>query len=110
MKAGSIVPLCADSIEHSGSLEDATWEIRVWPGSDGQFTIYEDAGDNYDYEQGAYSLIRLTWNDRRQELTIHRREGSYMPSNNKKTLRIRLAGTDRIREVSYGGKQLVVKL
>ena len=110
VKAGSIVPLCADSIEHSGSLEDATWEIRVWPGSDGQFTIYEDAGDNYDYEQGAYSLIRLTWNDRRQELTIHRREGSYMPSNNKKTLRIRMAGTDRIREVSYGGKQLVVKL
>ena len=34
-------------------------ELRVYPGADGKFTLYEDENDNYNYEKGAYSTITL---------------------------------------------------
>lgn len=52
-------------------------ELRVYAGADGDFNLYEDAGDSYDYEKGAYSTIPLHWNDKAATLTIGAREGQY---------------------------------
>ena len=38
-------------------------EIRVYEGANGEFTLYEDENDNYNYEKGVYSTITFTWND-----------------------------------------------
>ena len=52
-------------------------EIRVYPGADGTFTLYEDEGDNYNYERGVYSTIPFQWNDQKRTLTIGARQGDY---------------------------------
>jgi alpha-D-xyloside xylohydrolase len=52
-------------------------ELRVYPGTDGQFVLYEDEGDNYNYEKGAYSTINIIWNERTRILTIGERQGSF---------------------------------
>ena len=52
-------------------------ELRIYPGADGTFTLYEDEGDNYNYEKGKYTIILMQWNDSRRTLTIGDRQGNY---------------------------------
>ncbi|NJK85936.1 MAG: DUF5110 domain-containing protein [Bacteroidales bacterium] len=61
VKAGSIVPM-GPFIQYASEKIDPI-EIRVYPGADGLFNLYEDEGDTYNYEKGAYSIIPFTWND-----------------------------------------------
>lgn len=81
VKAGSIVPM-GPNIEYATESADPI-EIRIYPGQDGAFTLYEDAGDGYAYEDGHYATIALTWNDAQKQLTIGARNGSYdgMPAS-----------------------------
>lgn len=76
VRAGSIVPI-APVMQYVDEVPDAPYEIRIYRGADCQFTIYEDAGDGYDYERGAYALIPLTWDDERGELLIGERQGRF---------------------------------
>ena len=55
----------------------APYEIRIYRGANGAFSLYEDAGDGYDYEHGAFALVDFTWNDARSELTIGARKGGF---------------------------------
>ena len=43
----------------------------------GEFTLYEDEGENYDYEHGAHSVIPIRWDDKTGKLMIGDREGSF---------------------------------
>jgi alpha-D-xyloside xylohydrolase len=58
-------------------IPDAPYEIRIYRGADGEFALYEDAGDNYDYEKGGYAIVQLSWDDDRGELLIAGRKGSF---------------------------------
>ena len=63
--------------QHSGDAPDAALEIHVYPGRDAAFLLYEDEGDGYAYESGAYSMIELTWDDTTRCLTVGERVGAY---------------------------------
>ncbi len=76
VRAGSILPL-GPEMEYVGQKSWEQIELRVYPGADGTFTLYEDEGDNYNYEQGTYSTIAFTWNDRSRTLSVGQRQGSY---------------------------------
>ncbi len=74
--AGSIVPL-GPVVRHASESCDVPWVLHVFPGADGSFDIYEDAGDGYGYEQGEYTWQHLTWDDAKADLTVHPVQGSY---------------------------------
>ncbi|KRT17874.1 hypothetical protein ASU31_00850 [Pedobacter ginsenosidimutans] len=76
VKAGSIVPFAAAQ-QYSDEQPDAPIEIRIYPGKDGNFTLYQDEGENYNYEKGHFSTTKLTWDDKARILTIGNRNGSY---------------------------------
>ncbi len=76
VRAGSIIPL-GPTEQWTGEKPDAPIEFRVYPGADATFSLYEDEGTNYNYEKGSYSIIPIKWNDRRRELTIGKRVGSF---------------------------------
>lgn len=76
MRAGTILPL-ARKRQYARVADWDTLQIRVYPGQDGEFTLYEDEGDSYRYEQGKRSTIKLTWNDAASQLTIGQRDGSF---------------------------------
>ena len=83
VRAGSIIPI--GPIEQwANQKPDAPMEIRVYPGADATFSLYEDEGTNYNYEKGAYSIIPMKWNDRDHKLTIGKREGSYSGMPNRR--------------------------
>jgi len=75
VRAGSILPL-GPVVEYAGQAADPI-EIRIYPGADGDFNLYEDEGDSYRYEHGAHAIIPIHWDDANRTVTIGAREGSY---------------------------------
>jgi alpha-D-xyloside xylohydrolase len=76
VRAGSIVPL-GPVRQYADAPSDEPLELRVYPGRDGTFTLYDDAGDGYGYLQGERSTIVIDWNQRRGTLRIGARVGAY---------------------------------
>ena len=68
VRAGSIIPM-AEGLQYADQSPEGPLEIRVYPGADAKFTLYEDAGDGYGYERGEYTATCLEWDDARQELS-----------------------------------------
>ena len=75
VRAGSILPL-GPVIEYVGQAADPI-ELRIYPGADGDFTLYEDEGDSYRYENGAHATIAMHWNDAARTLNLGERQGSF---------------------------------
>jgi len=87
VKAGSIVPL-GPTLQHSSEKPADTLEIRVYPGADAHFTLYEDEGTNYQYETGAYATIDFTWDQAKQQLTIGPQQGTFPGSLKQRIFQI----------------------
>ena len=49
--------------------------MRIYTGYNSEFLLYEDENDNYSYEDGAYAIIHIRWNEKNQTLIIGNREG-----------------------------------
>ena len=76
VRAGSILPL-GPQMQWSDEKPADLIHILVYEGADGQFTLYEDEGTNYNYEKGKYATITFTYDDTRRQLTISKRKGSF---------------------------------
>jgi alpha-D-xyloside xylohydrolase len=87
IKAGSIVPM-GSFLQYATEKPADPIELRIYPGAAGQFTIYEDENDNYNYEKGVHSTITLLWNDLTKTLTIKKREGSFPGMIMKRTFNV----------------------
>jgi len=119
VKAGSILPI-GPKVQYATEKKWDNLEIRVYPGADGEFTLYEDENDNYDYEKGAYSTITFKWDNEKKTLTINDRQGSFpgMLTERKFNIVKVAAGTgtgmDAVttydKVVTYNGKKVVVNL
>jgi len=87
VKAGSIIPM-GKFIQYAGQKSADTLEIRVYKGADGKLDLYEDEGDNYNYEKGKYTVIPFRWDEHRQTLTIGEKEGNFPGSLIRRTFNI----------------------
>ena len=76
VRAGSILPL-GPEMQYVGEKAWDNLELRVYPGANGIFLLYEDEGDGYNYEKGVYSVIQFRWNEKFRALTISDRQGHY---------------------------------
>ena len=85
IRAGSIIPM-GPEIQYANERAD-TIELRVYPGASGSFTMYEDEGDNYNYETGKYATIPITY-DGDKTVTIFARNGSFPGMDQKKVFNI----------------------
>jgi len=118
VRAGSIVPMGPD-LQYSGEKPADPIELRIYPGANGQFSLYEDEGNGYDYEKGAYAQIPVSWDDAKQELTLGAREGDFPGMLKTRVFRIVVVSPgkgvgiepeSRALEVSYDGHAVVQKL
>ncbi|MEO8750957.1 MAG: DUF5110 domain-containing protein, partial [Allobranchiibius sp.] len=76
VRAGTILPL-GPQVQHT---EEDPWgplELRIYPGADASFDLYEDAGDGYGYEVGEFAFVPIRWDDDAQTLTVQPREGDF---------------------------------
>jgi alpha-D-xyloside xylohydrolase len=106
VRAGAILPLGPD-IEWSTEKPADPIELRVFPGADGNFTLYEDENDNYDYEKGVYATIPFRWDDATRTLTIGARRGSFPGMLQTRTFRVAINGGPG-KTVDYSGAEVSV--
>lgn len=76
IRAGSILPMTGVG-QCAQEAEGFALELHVYPGADGRFVLYDDAGDGYDYEAGAYAQVPITWTDKTSTLTLDARQGTF---------------------------------
>ena len=108
VRAGSILPL-GPEMQYVGEKTWDNLELRVYPGADGSFTLYEDEGDSYNYEKGQYATITFLWNDRSRSLTVGVRKGSYPGMLQKRQFTIVLPD-GQSKQIDYDGSEQRVKL
>jgi len=76
IRPGSIIPM-GPFLQYSSEKPADPIELRVYRGANGKFTIYEDEGDNYNYEKGKFATIPITWNEAKHTLEIGKRAGEF---------------------------------
>jgi alpha-D-xyloside xylohydrolase len=87
VRAGSIVPM-GPRMEWTTERPADPIELRIYPGADGDFVLYEDENDGYAYEKGAHATIALHWDDGIKTLTISPREGSFLGMLKERTFKV----------------------
>lgn len=108
VRAGSIVPFGPD-VQYTGEKKWDNLTLCIYPGENGSFTLYEDEGDNYNYEKGAYTEIPMTWNNASKTLTIGTRKGAYNGMLEQRRFTVKTIDGNS-KTVTYTGKKIKVKL
>ncbi|GAA4300460.1 glycoside hydrolase family 31 protein [Aestuariibaculum suncheonense] len=119
VKAGAIIPF-GPKVQYANEKPWDSIEIVVYEGAHGEFNLYEDEGDNYNYETGKKSIIKFSWDDTNKMLTINQREGSFKGMLEKRHFKISkvskeekinpLSSKKNFKLVSYDGKEIKLKL
>jgi alpha-D-xyloside xylohydrolase len=114
VRAGSIIPM-SPVMQYATEKPDAPYEIRIYPGANAAFTIYEDDNETYNYEKGQYATYDLMWDDAAKTLSIGPRKGSFPGMASKRQLKVVLAASgqnagineasDSVKSVLYTGQE-----
>ena len=106
LRAGSILPL-GPEMQYVGEKAWDNLELRLYPGADGSFTLYEDEGDSYNYEKGVYSTIAFRWNNAKKTLTIGARQGNYPGMLTSRTFTV-VWPDGTTKQINYQGQEIII--
>lgn len=119
VKAGSIIPM-GPEVEYATQKLNKNIELRIYPGADGKFTLYEDENDGYNYEKGKYATFTFSWNDKLHTLHVTDTKGSFAGQLKDRKIKVVLvrdghgAGSAEVadgdKRFSYEGKAMDVRL
>jgi alpha-D-xyloside xylohydrolase len=118
IKAGTILPL-GPKVQYASEKKWDNLEIRIYPGADAEFTLYEDENDNYNYEKGIYSTIQFKWFDKTKTLTIGECKGTFPGMLTTREFNFVVVESGKgvgdtsakvNKKIVYKGKQLTLKL
>ncbi|MGZ3938160.1 MAG: TIM-barrel domain-containing protein [Flavisolibacter sp.] len=116
VKAGSIIPM-GKFQQYTSEKPMDTLEIRIYTGAAGRFDLYNDEGNNYNYEKGKYTIIPFGWNEEQQVLTIGKRQGGFIGAVKKCIMNIvwvdesngqGIQMSSKSKPVIYTGEQITV--
>lgn len=101
VKEGSILPMGPD-LQYTDQRPADTITLYVYTGRDANFTLYEDEGNNYNYEKGRFATIPFHYDQTGGTLTIGQRNGLFPGMLLKRSFRIECIG--RSKQLPAGGK------
>ncbi|MFI3282741.1 MAG: TIM-barrel domain-containing protein [Rikenellaceae bacterium] len=109
VRGGSIIPI-GPKLQYADEPTEEPTLIRVYPGKDGEYTLYLDDNFTNDYERGVYSEVEFTYSEGRGELTISKGEGDYIDfTANPMTFVVEMVGQDGDQTVAFDGSNKKVK-
>jgi alpha-D-xyloside xylohydrolase len=98
VRAGAVLPLAPYGLRSASERVDS-YELRVYPGADGSFALYDDDGETYEYEKGVYALVPIEWVDAERKLVLGEKRGLYeLPSLTFKVVLVREGKGVGVRE------------
>jgi alpha-D-xyloside xylohydrolase len=119
VRAGSIVPM-GPFLQYATEKLPDPLEIRIYPGANAEFMLYEDENDNYNYEKGSFATIKFQWNDATRTFSVSKRQGSYPGMINERIFNIIVVGRSKgsgvglvqapDKTIQYNGQEVIVKL
>jgi alpha-D-xyloside xylohydrolase len=110
VRAGAIIPM-GPVVQYATEQPGAPYEVRIYPGADGKFTIYEDDNETYAYEKGQSARYDVSWNDAKRTLTLGPRRGSFAGMVKDRTLNIVVIGNRApARTIVYHGRTVNVTI
>ncbi|MGZ3306213.1 MAG: TIM-barrel domain-containing protein [Asticcacaulis sp.] len=113
VRAGSILPL-GPVIQSTAEATGGELELRVYPGRDGSFALYEDNGLTYAYEGGEHAVTPMRWDDKRNQLVIDHRAGHFAGMTGQRPFEVFRAGAygarDGATHLHYDGSARTVPL
>lgn len=69
VRAGAIIPV--DPVrQYTSEVVSEPTTLKIYPGADGQFTLYDDDGISQEYLKGKGTWTSITWNDKEKKLII----------------------------------------
>ena len=106
VKAGAVLPFYGDEVQNlNGNDEDIY--ATVFPGGDGCFTMYEDAGNDKNYAtEYATTLITSKWSDNAQTVTIAPRTGSYEGMPDQRNFKVKVIASAAPASVTVNGQEV----
>lgn len=107
VKGGSIIAT-VEAAQHSGASVGKPITLTVYPGRDAAFTLYDDAGDAYDFESGECQRIDVNWDEKTRTLTIADAVGTFAGAPAMREFRVALDG--KVKTLSYDGKEKRIRL
>ena len=107
VKEGAIIPM-QSGLSYANEKVEGPMDIKVYPGVDGSFELYEDEGDGYRFEQGEFSLIPFTWTQKTGTLTIGKRTGGFQGMKEERVFRIICESKEY--NLSYSGEVVEIEL
>jgi len=85
-------------------------ELHIYPGSDGRLALYEDDGVSMDHTRGVSSIIHMSWNDARKQLSLALAPGSAMRNFTTRGFRVQLAGSSEVKMLDFHGSAITIDL
>lgn len=110
VRGGQILPM-GPAIEHTAQDTQGELIVHVYTGRDASFSLYEDEGTTYDYEQGAYSLIPMSWDEAHERFTMHERQGSFEGMITERDVTVRLVSPKGVtaHHIRYTGTEITIQ-
>jgi alpha-D-xyloside xylohydrolase len=103
VKAGSILS-CGPEIQYTDEKPADPIRLFIYTGSDGSFTLYEDENVNYNYEEGKFSVIPMSYSEKDRVLTIGKRQGEFPGMLASRTFEIVWIGERRPSGLDFQSK------
>jgi len=106
IKAGSVLPFYGEEVNNLNSNDEDIY-VTVFPGGEGCFEMYEDAGNDKDYaESYATTHISSRWNSNVQTVTIAPRKGSYEGMPAEREFKVKVLASEAPVNVTVNGENV----
>ena len=106
VRAGAVLPL-GPGKQYVAEKSDEPLTVKVYPGADGSFMVYEDDGRSFNYRRGEWMGIDISWNDAGRVLRMKLASGSKMLPPLRRAIQIKVA--EKQKEVEFNGRPLEVR-
>ena len=105
VKAGAVLPFYGDEVENLNA-NDEDIHVTVFPGGNGCFSMYEDAGNDKNYAtEYATTQLSSSWNGCEQTVTIAPRKGSYEGMPAQRNFKVKVVASAAPASVTVNGQE-----
>jgi alpha-glucosidase (family GH31 glycosyl hydrolase) len=108
VRAGGIVPI-GPVKQYVSEKVDKLLNIRIYPGADGRFVLYEDDGSSFTFERGDFMRLEMQWNDKSRSLRCALAQGSRMFGPPEREMIVEIPGGPQ-KSMHFNGSPVTVHL
>jgi hypothetical protein len=108
VRAGAIIPF-GPIKQFSEERVDGPTELRVYPGTNGEFMLYEDDGKSFNFRRGEWTGIRLNWDEKSRRLSLALAKGSKMIGADR-VFEVRLMPKPETKRIVFTGRPVSYRL